>query len=152
MPEHASEPHFATPWRYETESDSKPYIRIVAANGLHVADVQTVPLACLIVERVNEHSTWPHLHHPEPMCSLLIQLKPSLIVHADSIERVARCGNYTEVLLKGDGEFASRHHQIWDESKEVWNRIVDTISANRREHAPLTEAELDRMIQVCDRQ
>lgn len=51
--------------------------------------------------------------------SVLIRIDDGLIVHPDQIERADRCGNYTNVWLKGHGL-----KQIWDEDMRLWQAIA----------------------------
>lgn len=54
----------------------------------------------------------------------LIKLTDDMIVNAAAIETARRCGSYTEVLLRGEGEFGSRLHEIWDPEKRLWGDLL----------------------------
>jgi hypothetical protein len=51
----------------------------------------------------------------------LIRLTDSLIVAADQIIRADRCGNYTDVWLRGYPVLK----QIWDEDMRLWDAIKE---------------------------
>lgn len=56
---------------------------------------------------------------------MLIQLNDYLIVDTSIIEKASRCGNYTDVRVKGEPLI-----QIWDEDWKIWRQIINAAKNN----------------------
>jgi hypothetical protein len=63
------------------------------------------------------------------MHGFLVELNPGLIVGVPCIEKVYRNGLTTEVVLRGEQEFACRCHSIYDPDNVLWNKLRFLCSA-----------------------
>ena len=56
---------------------------------------------------------------------MLVLIKSGQMLNTNCIQKVDRCGNYTEITERDDGRhFSERFHQIWDETEVLWNRLL----------------------------